>query len=71
MKVKLNRVDNDFHFEAVGDSGVKVNIDAGISSGGHNLGSRPMELILMSLGSCSAIDIIGILKKQKQEIEDF
>ncbi len=71
MKVNLKRVDNDFHLEAIGASNVKVNIDAAEAVGGHGLGARPMELILMGLGSCSAIDIISILKKQKQVIEDF
>jgi putative redox protein len=71
MNVQLQRIDQDFHFEAVGASGVKVNIDAGENIGGHNLGARPMEMILMGLGGCSAIDVILILRKQKQKIEDL
>jgi putative redox protein len=71
MNVTLQRVDDDFHFEAVGAAGVKVNIDGSESIGGHNLGARPMEMILMGLGGCSAIDIILILRKQRQSIDDF
>jgi len=71
MKIELNRVDNDFHFEAVGSTGVPVNIDAAQAIGGHNKGARPMELLMMGLGGCSAIDIVNILKKQKQQIESF
>jgi len=71
MKVALKRVDSDFHFEASGGSSVAVHIDASEAAGGHNLGARPMELVLMGLGSCSAIDIISILKKQQQQIDDF
>jgi putative redox protein len=71
LKVELKRVDSDFHFEAVGSAGVTVNIDTVPSIGGHNAGARPMELMLMSLGSCSAIDVIEILKKQKQDIQGF
>jgi putative redox protein len=71
MKVELNRVNNDYHFKAVGSAGVAVDIDGAASIGGHNSGARPMELMLMSLGACSAIDIIQILKKQKQKIEGF
>ena len=71
MKVTIKRVDKDFHMQAVGSTGIPVNIDAGEATGGHNLGARPMELVLMALGSCSSIDIISILRKQKQEIEDF
>ncbi|OWY21567.1 OsmC family peroxiredoxin [Sphingobacteriales bacterium UPWRP_1] len=71
MQIELNRIDSDFHFEAKGTSGVAVHIDASTEIGGHNAGARPMELLLMGLGSCSALDVILILRKQKLEIEDF
>jgi putative redox protein len=71
MKVELVRVDDAFHFEATGTSDVPLHIDAATDIGGHNLGARPMEMLLMGLASCSAIDVILILKKQKQVIEDF
>ncbi len=71
MKVELTRVDEAFHFEAVGASNVIQHIDANVDIGGHNLGARPMEMILMGLGGCTAIDVILILKKQRQVIEDL
>ena len=71
MHIELNRADKDFHFEAVGNSPVKVNIDGAEQIGGHNSGARPMELLLMGLGGCSAIDIVSILRKQKIEIDKF
>ena len=71
MKVELNRVDDAFHFEAIGASGVAVNIDAADNIGGHNAGARPMELFLMGLGGCTSIDLILILKKQRQPLEDL
>ena len=71
MKVNIKRVDKDFHLQGFGVSNVPVNIDGAESIGGHNLGARPMELILMALGSCSSMDIISILRKQKLEPEDF
>ncbi|TAE31844.1 MAG: OsmC family peroxiredoxin [Cytophagales bacterium] len=71
MTVELVRVDDAFHFEATGLSGVAQHIDAATDIGGHNLGARPMEMLLMGLASCSAIDVILILKKQKQQIDDF
>jgi putative redox protein len=71
MKVELNRVDQDFHFQATGASGIAVNIDAGENIGGHNAGARPMELLLMGLGGCTSIDLILILKKQRQPLEDL
>lgn len=71
MKIKLNRIDDAYNFEAFGSSTVSVKIDGSESIGGKNAGARPMELILMGLGGCSAIDIISILKKQKQKIDDY
>lgn len=71
MQVELVRVDDAFHFEAVGASGVTQHIDAATDIGGHNAGARPMEMLLMGLAGCSAIDIVLILKKQKQVVDDF
>jgi putative redox protein len=55
----------------MGTSSVPVHIDAAEGIGGHNAGARPMELLLMGIGGCTAIDVILILKKQRQSIEDF
>ena len=71
MSVEMTRVDNAFHFEALGGDKVPVHIDAAAAIGCSHAGARPMELILMGLGSCAAIDIILILKKMKQEVSDF
>lgn len=71
MKVELNRLDNDFYFEAKNEEGNIIHFDASPNIGGHNKGVRPMQALLMAMGGCSAIDIILILKKQKQEISDF
>lgn len=71
MKVELVRVDDAFHFEAKGVSGVTLDIDGAVDIGGHNAGGRPMELLLMGLASCSAIDVVLILKKQKQVVDEF
>lgn len=71
MTVELVRVDDAFHFEALGTSTVTQHIDAATDIGGHNAGARPMEMLLMGLAGCSAIDVILILQKQKQVIEDF
>lgn len=71
MKVTLNRVDQNFHFEGTGTSEIPVHIDGSPEIGGSNAGARPMELILMGLGSCGAMDIISILKKQRQDLQDL
>lgn len=71
MQVELVRVDDAFHFQAIGASGVPLHIDAATNIGGTNAGARPMEMLLMGLAGCSAIDVILILKKQKQDVQDF
>ncbi|HTN20391.1 MAG TPA: OsmC family protein [Pelobium sp.] len=71
MKIELNRLNDAVHFEATGSGDVKVHIDGSEAIGGQGLGVRPMELVLMALGSCSSLDLISILKKQRQEITDF
>ncbi|MGO1521639.1 MAG: OsmC family protein, partial [Sphingobacterium sp.] len=52
-------------------SEIKVNIDGPESIGGEGKGVRPMEMVLMALGSCSVFDLTTILQKQRQEIEDI
>ncbi len=70
-KIELTRVQNDFGFEAKDENGHIVKMDSSPESGGNNYGVRPMQMLLMGLGGCSAIDVIMILKKQKQEVRDY
>ncbi len=71
MKITLNRVNDAVHFEGTSDTtAVKVHIDGSPDIGGEGLGARPMELVLMAVGSCSALDLVSILKKQRQRIDD-
>lgn len=71
ITITVNRVQNDYGFEARDGNGHTVRIDTSPESGGQNFGARPMQLLLMGLGGCSGIDIISILKKQRQEVESF
>lgn len=72
MKVTLQRVNKAVHFEANSEtSTVKVNIDGSEAIGGEGKGVRPMELVLMALGSCSVFDLHSILQKQRQTIDDI
>jgi putative redox protein len=71
MKVNLNRLNNDFHFELKNERGHIVTLDSRAEFGGSDLAPSPMELLLMGVAGCSAIDIISILKKQKQEITSY
>ncbi len=56
---------------AENENGWKINIDAGPKAGGRGQGARPTELLIMGMGGCSSIDIIGILEKQRQRLDKF
>jgi putative redox protein len=71
IEVNLKRVHGDFGFEATDANGHMVRMDSSAETGGENFGVRPMQMLLMGLGGCSAIDIVMILKKQRQEVKDF
>jgi putative redox protein len=71
MKIELHRIDDGFNMEARDEKGHKVLMDTSAEQGGHDNGVRPMQMLIMGLGGCSAIDIVMILKKQKQDITDF
>jgi putative redox protein len=71
VEIELTRVKGDFGFEAKDANGHAVRLDSKPESGGVNFGVRPMQLLLMGLGGCSGIDIVSILKKQRQMVEGF
>lgn len=71
MRVQLKRTDNAFQMEASGENGKKLVFDGGVKIGGGNNGASPMQGLLMAMGGCSAIDVVLILNKQKQNITDF
>jgi putative redox protein len=71
IEINLHRAAGDFGFEATDANGHMVRMDSSDESGGNNFGVRPMQMLLMGLGGCSAIDIVMILKKQRQTITDF
>src|SRR5688572_3664691 len=71
IKIDVERVNGDYGFEARDAFGHTVQIDNSPDGGGTNFGVRPMQLVLMGLGGCSGIDVISILKKQRQPVEGF
>ena len=58
----------DVMFVAESDTGHALVLDGAPTSGGRNLGMRPMELMALGVGSCSSYDVVTILKKARQEI---
>lgn len=68
MKVTLTQV-GPAAFEAVGGSGGTLVVDGAPELGGEGRGMRPMELLLASVASCSAMDVVKILRQQRQPLD--
>ncbi|WP_312322719.1 OsmC family protein [Soonwooa sp.] len=69
MKIQLNRINDDYLFECSNQNGHSILIDNTSKEGAT--GVSPMETVLMAVAGCSGIDVVSILKKQRQTITDF
>jgi len=69
MKARIKWVE-DAMFIAESGSGHALLIDGPPESGGRNLGVRPMEMVLLGMGGCTAFDLVLILQRQRQAISD-
>lgn len=58
-------------FDGTAERELVIPLDGALEEGGQNAGFRPMELILMGLASCTAMDVISILKKKQQRVKKF
>ena len=67
MQAKVKWVD-DVMFVAESGSGHAVVVDGAIENGGRNKGMRPLELMALSVGSCSSYDVVTILKKARHKV---
>ena len=70
MKITLNRINDDYLFECTNSLGSKILLNS-VSQSENKEGVSPMETILMAVAGCSGIDMVSILKKQRQEITKF
>jgi putative redox protein len=57
-------------FVAESGSGHAIVVDTAPEAGGRNLGPRPMELVLMGTGACTAVDVVLILRKARARVDD-
>jgi len=69
MQARIKLIENACLL-AEASSGHGVVIDGAQEIGGRNLGVRPMEMILMGLGGCTAMDVLSILQKKRQHVTD-
>ena len=61
---------NGLAFEGIGGSGLTVSLDTLAEEGGGT-GFSPIELVLVGLAGCTAMDVISILKKKRQDVTGF
>jgi len=69
MKARIKWVEQATFLGESG-SGHTIVMDGAPEVGGRNLGVRPMEALLMGLGGCTAFDVVSILRKARQPIDD-
>lgn len=69
MKVEISWLDG-MAFEASTESGHTVTLDGPPDLGGLGRGPRPMEMLLVGLGSCSAVDVVHILQRGRHPVTD-
>ena len=62
---------NNMVFIGRSASGFPVQMDADLSFGGMESGVRPMEMIALGLAGCTAMDVISILRKKRQNVTQF
>ncbi|MBK8566568.1 MAG: OsmC family protein [Saprospiraceae bacterium] len=71
MLITLQRLNDAVHFEAKNDDGNTIHMDGSPSIGGEGKGVRPMQALLMSLAGCSSMDVVSLLAKMRQPLEDI
>ena len=70
MECKIKWAGEGMSFEATTGSGHRLLMDGAPEAGGRNLGPRPMELLLVGTGGCTAFDVVLILQKGRHDIHD-
>lgn len=71
VKVNVNWLGKGFHMEAENETLGKIRIDGNRNIGGLEGGMSPMEMLLAGAAGCSAIDVISILEKQRQDLKEL
>jgi len=70
MKVSVNW-QNNMTFIGTSPSGFPLQMDADSNLGGTDVGIRPMEMIAFGLAGCTAMDVLSILRKKRQDVTQF
>ena len=67
----LLTLQDGMHFTAVPDSGYVVHVDSKAQDGALSAGASPMELLMIGLAGCTAMDVVSILRKKRQNMSGF
>ena len=67
----LITLQEDLYFTAVPDSGYVINMESSPPEGQARRGASPMELLMVSLAGCTAMDVVSILRKKRQNMSGF
>jgi putative redox protein len=70
MKAKITWI-NGRAFMGESGSGHAIVMDGAPENGGRNIGVRPMEMMLLGLGGCTAFDVVMILEKARENVTGF
>ncbi len=71
MDVIVRRIDDGYRFEGSSDRKISVLMDNSIDSGGKGEAPSPLQVLLITLGGCSGIDVVSILEKSRQQIDSM
>lgn len=71
MKVFIKRLNDAMHLQASNEEGLSIEMDGSPEIGGKGKGPRPMQVLLMSLAGCSSMDVLSILQKMRENVEDY
>ncbi|MDX2196244.1 MAG: OsmC family protein [Cytophagales bacterium] len=71
MNIHVKRINNAVNLKATNEDGASIVMDGSPSIGGENLGMRPMQVLLSSLGGCTSMDVLSILTKMQQKVSAY
>ena len=71
MRLHLERQDDAFLFTARNEAGHEITLDTSLEDDGNVSGIGAMQVVAVGLGHCSSVDVISILKKQRQTIDEY
>lgn len=71
MAIIVRKLTEENHFEAENETGGKIRLDGNNTIGGLEGGLSPMQLLLAGAAGCSSVDVLSILEKQRQNVEDL